>query len=160
MLRNCPYVLTLPFCSICIRKCSIYLNQSSLASLACAENAFLFILVCLLQEVQELAMLSDCQSDRMVSLLVSLYEQEELDCVLRLCGLQKIQVKKLSSVETSLLALLPQRAAGASQTILAGDIHHPQAFLTHVPGCEGKHWLRYGHGAAASPWALNSPVAD
>ncbi|XP_074989051.1 mucosa-associated lymphoid tissue lymphoma translocation protein 1 isoform X3 [Caretta caretta] len=77
------------------------------------------LLLCRPAEVQELAMLSDCQSDRMVSLLVSLYEQEELDCVLRLCGLQKIQTDVLLQLDLHYTQLgTKQRACESLQKIL------------------------------------------
>ncbi|XP_043350198.1 mucosa-associated lymphoid tissue lymphoma translocation protein 1-like isoform X4 [Dermochelys coriacea] len=77
------------------------------------------LLLCRPAEVQELAMQSDCQSDRMVSLLVSLYEQEELDCVLRLCGLQKIQTDVLLQLDLHYTQLgTKQRACESLQKIL------------------------------------------
>ncbi|XP_034640185.1 mucosa-associated lymphoid tissue lymphoma translocation protein 1-like isoform X1 [Trachemys scripta elegans] len=77
------------------------------------------LLLCRPAEVRELAMLPDCQSDRVVSLLVSLYEQEELDCVLRLCGLQKIQTDVLLQLDLHYTQLgTKQRACESLQKIL------------------------------------------
>ncbi|XP_074012139.1 mucosa-associated lymphoid tissue lymphoma translocation protein 1-like [Numenius arquata] len=49
------------------------------------------LLLCRPTEMVDVAVLKESRPDHVESLLTSVYKREELDCVFRLCGLQKIQ---------------------------------------------------------------------
>ncbi|XP_019388750.1 PREDICTED: mucosa-associated lymphoid tissue lymphoma translocation protein 1-like [Crocodylus porosus] len=77
------------------------------------------LLLCRPVEMQDLAVLWGSQSNQVESLLTSLSEHEELDCVLRLCGLQKVQTDVLLQLDLHYTQLgTKQRARESLQKIL------------------------------------------
>ncbi|XP_074862564.1 mucosa-associated lymphoid tissue lymphoma translocation protein 1-like isoform X2 [Carettochelys insculpta] len=115
------------------------------------------LLLCRPTEVQELAMLSDSQSNQVVSLLASLYEQEDLDCVLRLCGLQKIQTDVRLQLDLHYTQLgTKQRACESLQKTLQKSLFaklFSQKSWAYPPCLSSQ-------GAAATTGPLDAPAVN
>ncbi|XP_074736470.1 mucosa-associated lymphoid tissue lymphoma translocation protein 1-like isoform X1 [Strix uralensis] len=77
------------------------------------------LLLCRPTEMDDVATLKDSCLDQVESLLASVYKQEKLDCVFRLCGLQKIQTDVVLQLDLHYTRLsTKQRTCESLQTTL------------------------------------------